>query len=571
MPTEYCFGRFCFVPLQTIAPSFFGLDEYLTGLALMVVAWTIADVRYRFRIATAAIPLTQISFAVVAAVGLLTLLTELWRAEQWLVLRGPGLTPAGWQAVLAGTFTATFLSWVWFAVIRPPVFSKHNAKRYARALYQTIVKGASSELSAIAGELTFSAQSLIHHAPRHYERVRANAAEASESTRLPSASGYANDILLLIADKRFCRAIVESSPVTAHAFFDAISKSGKYDVVIQTFGRNIVSEALANPNSFLYHEAEGYESGLLGYHKPLTQAMFGNYAMVEGIGGLLDPNYFERQKWTAQQWEAYCRVVLTVFRNYLETARHAQSNSLYQAKENIEQAASDLYKLDGSAAGAWESDTYQKLRTAVGFVKDVLELLNDRPIPDFVQRRPSDDGLGATWYDHVAEMIFELAGQASSVQAPRDLCWWIQHNTAWHEFFNFDKGKKPASKLVQYKVRRLIYKEIAEMTTFPNFKGAKTLGFCLNVMGLTVRKEEYYRDSRTLQRAVLSWTKRHFASLHAFNPRLAQACLVDGLTYEPEHRRLVRTDPIEGLRREPHHTYFEVDPPRDAANLFPME
>jgi hypothetical protein len=29
-----------------------------------------------------------------------------------------------------------------------------------------------------------------------------------------------------------------------------------------------------NRDSFIFHEAEGYESGLIGYHKLLIQAMF---------------------------------------------------------------------------------------------------------------------------------------------------------------------------------------------------------------------------------------------------------------------------------------------------------
>lgn len=49
--------RISFVPLETSAPKFFGFAEFLAGLALMVLAWTIADVRYRFRIRSAPIPL----------------------------------------------------------------------------------------------------------------------------------------------------------------------------------------------------------------------------------------------------------------------------------------------------------------------------------------------------------------------------------------------------------------------------------------------------------------------------------------------------------------------------------
>lgn len=71
-------------PADGSEQEFFGFSEFLAGLALMGLAWTIADVRYRFRVRTAPIPLLGITFSVVAAVGVLTLLTDLWRAEQWL-------------------------------------------------------------------------------------------------------------------------------------------------------------------------------------------------------------------------------------------------------------------------------------------------------------------------------------------------------------------------------------------------------------------------------------------------------------------------------------------------------
>ena len=129
MSSDYCYGFVCFVPLDANAPKFFGFSEFLAGLALMVLAWTIADVRYRFRVRTTPLPLQGITFAVVGAVGVLTLLTDLWRAEQWLVPRGNLLTPSGWQALLGGLFLLTFLTWAWFAFIRPPVYGKRNAQQ----------------------------------------------------------------------------------------------------------------------------------------------------------------------------------------------------------------------------------------------------------------------------------------------------------------------------------------------------------------------------------------------------------------------------------------------------------
>jgi hypothetical protein len=51
--------------------------------------------------------------------------------------------------------------------------------------------------------------------------------------------------------------------------------------------------------------------------------------------------------------------------------------------------------------------------------------------------------------------------------------------------FNSQGLKGDAGKVVKFKVRRLLYDEVARMNEFANFQGAKIIGFCLNVMGLT--------------------------------------------------------------------------------------
>ena len=104
--------------------------------------------------------------------------------------------------------------------------------------------------------------------------------------------------------------------------------------------------------------------------------------------------------------------------------------------------------------------------------------------------------------------------------------WGIQYNSVWGEFFNFDSLSGIAGAVVKFKVRRLIFNEIVKMKKFPpNFKGAKILGFCLNVMGLTINSENYSKDSKALHKAILAWTKKSYAWLHVYNPRIAQACL----------------------------------------------
>jgi hypothetical protein len=568
---EQCVLRVFFVPLDANAPKFFGFSEFLAGLALMVLAWTIGDARYRFRIRSAPIPLQGLTFAVVAAVGTLALLTDLWRAQGWLVPQGNLLTPASWQALLASLFFLMFLTWTWIAFIRPPTFGKRNTKRYAQALYFSILKGSQTELAVVADELKFSAKELVRYAtnrdkPRYLEG-KGGGKEISD------AEAYANDILLLIADKRFCRVIVESSPVTALAIFHEMGEAKKYGIQIETFAKNIVNEALANKNSFLYHEADGYESGLIGYLKPLSQAMFANYMMVETVGTMLDPDFSSRSKWDADQWEAYCRIVLITFRDYVERGEGGRSNALFRALGCVKYASSDLYKLNGVASSAWDDDPLARLRVTVDFIKKAVEILEKKGVPSKLQLRiRSQDRLSSkSFYDHIAGLIFEVIFAASAVTSPRDQCWWIQHNSVWGELFGFDQLGGKAGAVVKFKVRRLLYNEVARMKSFPNFKGARILGLCLNVMGLELGKDDYVKDSGALHRVILGFTKKSYAWLYCHNPRVAEACLVDDMTYDAENHRLVRTYPADGLRREPSYIYLYVDPPATGSSNAPAE
>lgn len=552
MNTEHCFSFLCFVPLDASAPKFFGFSEFLASLALMVLAWTIADVRYRFRIRTAPLPLQGLTFFLISLIGLLTLLTDLWRAEQWLVPQGNIISSSGWQAILGGLFLLTFLSWAWFAFIRPPRFSNRNAERYAQTLYRFILKGSPVELSVAADELSRSAKSLVQNATDR-------GTHKNNKKDIPLVSAYANDILLLIADKRFCRAIVETSPGTALALFQEISRTKKYGTQVSIFSKNLVTIALSNKDSFLFHETEGYESGLIGHLKPLSHAMFSNYKMVEAIGTLLDPDIWEKRKWDSDQWEAYCRVVLLVFRDYVDKEFWSHSFVLYRAIGYIEHAADDLYKLNETTTSAWDDDTLNTLRVVMDFIKQAIEILEEKGQKKGIKLRNRERNVTGTFYDHLASMVFEIIFAASAVRSPVDQCWWIQHNSVWSELFAFGTLDGPAAKIVKFKVRRLLYNEICEMKKFPNFKSARILGFCLNVLGLALREKDYYSDSNALHKAVLSWTKKNYAWLHSYNPRVAEACLVDGLTYDVENSRIVKTYPVEGLRREPHYVYLDVE------------
>lgn len=560
---EHCYGFLCFVQLKSSDPKFFGFSEFLAALALMVLAWTIADVRYRFRVRTSPLPLQGLTFISVGAVGVLTLLTDLWRAEQWLVPKGSLLTPSGWQALLGGLFFLNFMTWVWFAFIRPAVFSRWNALRFMNELYRKILRGSPTELPEIADELSRSAKTLIQYSWQSEElkaHNRIGVAKKSISKRAVRVRHHAYNVLLLIADRKFCRHVVQTSPITALALFEEMALIKKFDVPLSTFAKNITAEAIAYKDSFIYHEVAGYDTGYVGHQKPLTKALYGNYRVVSALGQVFDVDYREKQRWDADQWEAFCRLVLMTFKNYIEIeAGYEHSFVLFRVVHDIQSSVQGLHNLNGSASDWWTQDSVRKLDVVVDFAIEAIKILNARKDSVCTTLRRRSDHHHSDVYDLIAELMFEMVFEASAVKEPKNLCWSIQRNSVWSKFFDSFEPEGPAGKIIKFKLRRLIYDEIAKMTEWPNLKGSRVLGMALNVMGLKNHRADSEKSTRALHKAVLSWTKIHYARIAAESPRVANDCLVDGITYESDGPHLIMTG-MQVLDREPFRTVLELDP-----------
>lgn len=557
---DQCIWGICFFPLDEKGTKLFGFSELLAGLALMVLAWTIADVRYKFRIQVAPIPLQALTYSMVALLGVFTLLTDLWRAEGWLVPRGNLVSSATWQAILAGLFLLTFLAWAWFAFIRPPKFGPLNSKRFARTLSKITLRGAPSELTVIGDELARSVAPVVKYATnssrnqRHLEQ---------KERRLPSVELDANAVLLLMADKRLCRAIAGTCPGTALELFRSMSQTERYGIAAGVFSKNLVSAAIENKDSFLYHETEGYDTGLFGYHKPLSEAMFGNYNLVNAVDTMFDVSFESSTKWDADRLDTYCRILLITIKDYVKSDFWSHSTSLYRAMRTIEHSTTDLYTLDGSDS-SWDSDPYQRLRKTVNFIGEATQILDEQGIPKGLPLRVRDENYHSeTLFDHLAKLLFEVIANAASVRSPSGNCWIIQHNAIWGELYTRGLNSK-AGAIIRFKLRRLIFDEIISMTKQPNFLGAKYLGYCLNVLGLELHTGKFRKDSRALHISVLNWTKQNFTALYNRYPRVAEACLVENISYDQANNRLVQRSPFRGLDDEPRLRLLDLEPIKEA-------
>lgn len=523
----------------------------------MVLAWTMADTRYRFRIKTAPLPLEMMTFWIVTVVGFLTLLTDLWRAEGLPVIKGNLITPAAWQALLAGLFFITFITWVWFAFVRPSVFSSHTAKRYGNTLYSYILGGVKGELSIIADELARSGGSLIKHAQEFSDQRQA---EGEGKNKPKEVDLYANDILALISDKRFCKSVVESSPFLIYSLFTEINKTKKYRVNIKLFARNVFEQALLNDDSFMYHESGYFDSGLIGHLKPLSSSIFKNFEMVEYVSMIYDIDYEVRNQFTPKQFEAYCRAFILTFESYAEMKNNPRSYVINRCLENIIGLTYDIYLVNGMEDN-WKSVQVLKLKQSVSVLKEMINLLSksENDFHYIMRVKKGDEYLNRSIYDEIASAMFEIIFNVSAVREPFWTCWSIQHNTVLNGFFRETTDCK-AKKIILYKLRRLVFNEVIEMEKYPNFKGAKIIGFFLNVLGLEVLKNNFDRATISLQRSLLSWLVKNYSILRSKNVEVADVCLLGNISFDEENCRLVKTYPTGGLRTENKYIYLKVNP-----------
>lgn len=545
----------CFVqpPEEPFSP-FFGFATFITALTLIAVVFTISDTRYRFRIAIAPLPLIPISFWASALIGFLVLFSDVWFSERFPI---PDFLQSQviWQGLLGGLFLSLALVWLYFAFLNPATFGRANAERYIGVVYRAIVRGDDAELPVLANELSFSIRKIVDLS------ATSNTATQNKPTKV---AGYAHDLLLLIGSRRLCKHIVARAPGTAIMLFQRMSETEKYQLPIRQFATNISTEAIQNTDSILYHEDEGYSSGLLGYLKPFSAAIYGNYLLVEALGrnfgSPLDIDYKAVDSWNALQLGAYCRAVLTTFKNYLGTgAWRTHSFSLARAFDSIQNGFSDAYKLNDPQTPYFPSDILRRLDVAVHFVRDAVDEVGKLdPLPRAPRLRVlKQNGAPRShdFYDEIADLMFHLVLAASYVTGDQDRSWAIQHNTIWTNFTAFTSRDK-AWPIVLFKLRRLIFDEITDWPFF-NYKSARVFGFALNVLGFS-KWQGQSPSERALQTALLAWTKKNFFKRWSENPDVAVSGLPAGLTFDADNKRFIKTF-AKGLNREEPKAYFTVD------------
>jgi hypothetical protein len=302
---------------------------------------------------------------------------------------------------------------------------------------------------------------------------------------------------------------------------------------------------------------------LLGYVKQFSRAVYGNYELVENLGesfkSPLDLRYDVAAELDPAQQTAYGNVTLLTFESYLKSSPSPlRSFALNRAFEIAGRAPPNLHLLDNSDS-YYATDIYKKFEAAITFLSEAIKLLDKHnSYPTFRLRVDEDDFNAKTYIDAIAKAIFDLIFCASAVNGPFFTSWNIQHNMVWSKFMD-DVEPTRVRRAVQHKLRRLLYDEILRMDKFANFKSARILGFCLNVMGLSTARHGFNKPQQALSRVAIDWARRSYLKLHENYPNVAKACLVGTITFDEKASLLIKTY-AAGIENEPARQTLQLDP-----------
>jgi hypothetical protein len=518
--------------------SIFGFSEYLASLALLLLVMASSDFRFRFRLVCAREDLRAVGSWLAVSIGFSLLAIDVWFQNKLPI---PKLlsNANNLKAFLALVFLFFVFRVLSIAFLRPPVFGNKTARSIFNAAHQFILEGDSERVRVVAEELRRSIPKIINFASD------ANVTKKVVNDE-PEIGRFAHDILLLMGDVRFCRVVVDKAPLFAINLLQDIQSNPRASAPIFQFVRNVGEEFITNKNSAFYQEIAGYRSGYLGYSRPITNIVFGSYQFVERCANEnfspLDVGYSEICDFDGTQMNGYARAALAFVESYIKQGTQVHSYALNRVFQNFEFSLGKLYRLNGNAS-PYNMPEFERLNESMFFVRETIDLLERHTLPHVRLRKRKRETDIKDIYDLLAALIFDAVFHSASVESPAGAAWSVQYGEIWSRVFTLHEDR--TTRIVAFKLRRLVFDEIREMDRYANFKSAGILGYMLNVFGPVVPEKGKARTGWRyfigLHRLTVDWFKKHYLELRKSDPAVAKACLFGSISFEEESHTIVKT------------------------------
>jgi hypothetical protein len=519
----------CFSRPPGSTSSFFGFSEFLTALALLALAFSVSDFRYRFRLWIAPANLRLLFYFGTIAIGFGTIATTLWFS---LLIPAPalGVPRVIIEAALASGFLFFIFAWLWYGYIRPARFGKYNHARFAHIVKISVVR--KNRHHDLAEEILHSIAEIVRHA---------KITNTDDHSSDPKVQASAELILLSMGYPDFCRTLAREDPTLAIALLEEMKRQKIFDLPVIQFLRNFTAEAILSKDSFLHSEHLGYQSGLLGYQQPFTSLLFKDpdfLSIGRGLGDHpLDLNFRLFDKLDQEQFTLYCHLVEAALETLIESDRLHTDTWLNRALENLLKPFYEAGDLRDTTSG--RSEAYWKIWEAMRVLQHAINVMgksgrcNALNVPSRARKKWSD-----SLVDRIADTLFQACLRSVVPGLDHWVAWDLQHNTVWN-VLSYDESK--VANKVRRRVSRLLFDQILQMENFANFQSARALGFCLHVFGLgNLDKKDFPPADHPIRRASQRWAATHYASLWHNRRSVAEAVLTGSLSYDPDSHCLIK-------------------------------
>ena len=248
--------------------TIFDFKDFVAALALLIIIFTISDSRYRFRLSVSSVNIPIMIYIFGPAIGIFSLMVTLWFARSWLL---PSfLNDRLWiETVLGVSFVILISTWVLNIYVFPSKINILNYRRFGKEIYRVLLRGSEEEIGIVSSEIERSAKNLITYA--------SDRSNESENENNDGKEKYALEILYMLSNPRYSRALAKHAPATAIALFRETSYKKYSKDPISDLMRNVFVYSLREQDSLLYQELNRFGRDLIGLAKPLSKSLFSDF------------------------------------------------------------------------------------------------------------------------------------------------------------------------------------------------------------------------------------------------------------------------------------------------------
>lgn len=513
-----------------LANSFLQLDELVTLLGLALVVYVVTDQRTNLRLSLLPYDLRRLSFYCFALAFAGKLLFE-------IIGRGaipiPKIIPSMFWVDLAFIIllaTPIFLL-TYFAFIWSPTVTRYNAEQVRKVFEQTIARGEQTELIAAARVSTGLVRSLVRLTPKIESQEQLDKA--------PKYQKHIWDFYFIIAQARFVSVVVQSQPQIAVRFLNEVRNNPARNPPIAPFINEVCIEMITNPMSIVRSEWSDYKRDYFSVVRPYSEYLFVNpenvkFATQRGIQPFGD-FFMSGDKLDSAQLSVLASLYIEYWTRLQDQERVREPHAAFPLFDGF----SMWWLVSGKEVFEYKSEAYRKFAVVIRLIKGILTAVNSKE-----QSFDHEGRLVNRVSERVCQAIYEIIFALGRIEGPEGMgTWGLYFSDFWCEVFDrFEDRNGVGQAAIEKRIRRMIYDETKDMERYVNYKSARVLGFVLYITSIFSKGDRAGRNyhERVLWRYLSGWFKKNMMKVYHSAPKVAEACMVGGMRFDPIERTITR-------------------------------